>query len=309
MIGKRNILTCVSRKPEDHLKYGKSVRDRTQSEVERLKYNNDRNILDYPSIFEYTAAQRNYECNRHMHTQFRKDVKIKAKTVSDLDVNAIESSIGEGYLSSHTLDLEKYYEFVKRKGGSYLKLFEFYKQELFRRLKFNAKLKLKNSEKAMLRRFKEMYGTPEECLIVFGDWSEYQGMKMGRPTPGVSMLRLFRSEGYNVKLINEAYTSQKCSCCCNVNAVTINHRKMIKWKDRNKLKEEQHLVDVHDVKKCTTCETPWNRDINAARNIHTKLINCIYERELEYLIKVPEEDMILNIQPHLSRVHVQEGES
>ena len=35
--GKRNILTCVGRKPEDHLKYGKSVRDRTQSEVERLK--------------------------------------------------------------------------------------------------------------------------------------------------------------------------------------------------------------------------------------------------------------------------------
>ena len=88
----------------------------------------------------------------------------------------------------------------------------------------------------MLRRFKEMYGTPEECLIVFGDWSESQGMKMGRPTPGVSILRLFRSEGYNVKLINEAYTSQKCSCCCNVNAVTINHRKMIKWKDRKKLK-------------------------------------------------------------------------
>ena len=116
----------------------------------------------------------------------------------------------------------------------------------------------------MLRRFKEMYGSPEECLVVFGDWSESQGMKMGRPTPGISMLRLFRSEGYNVKLINEAYTSQKCSCCCNVNAVTINHRKMIKWKDRKKPKEEQHLVDVHDVKKCTTCETPWNRDINAA---------------------------------------------
>ena len=35
--GKRNILNCVGIKPEDHLKYGKSVRDRTQSEVERLK--------------------------------------------------------------------------------------------------------------------------------------------------------------------------------------------------------------------------------------------------------------------------------
>ena len=34
----RNILTWVGRKPEDHLKYGKSVRDRTQSKVERLKY-------------------------------------------------------------------------------------------------------------------------------------------------------------------------------------------------------------------------------------------------------------------------------
>ena len=58
-----------------------------------------------------------------------------------------------------------------------------------------------------------------------------------------------------------------------------------------------------------TCETSCNRDINAARNIHTKLINRIYERELEYLIKVSEEDMILNIQPYLSRVYVQEGES
>jgi hypothetical protein len=61
----------------------------------------------------------------------------------------------------------------------------------------------------MLNRFEQAFGSPDEVIVLMGDWSENRPMKYQEPTMGKSIRRLFRNRGYKLLLVDEYNTSKR----------------------------------------------------------------------------------------------------
>ncbi len=61
----------------------------------------------------------------------------------------------------------------------------------------------------MLNRFEKTFGSPDDVVILMGDWSENRTMRFQEPTMGKGMRRLFRNRGYKLYLVDE-YNTSKC---------------------------------------------------------------------------------------------------
>jgi len=60
----------------------------------------------------------------------------------------------------------------------------FYRKELFRKLKFSKYINIKRNEQKMVRKFRKIYGNPEDVVICIGDWEQRKQMKYKEPTLG-----------------------------------------------------------------------------------------------------------------------------
>ncbi|KAK4537669.1 hypothetical protein CDCA_CDCA13G3694 [Cyanidium caldarium] len=87
--------------------------------------------------------------------------------------------------------------------------------EEYRRLRHRHRCNEQCSYDGMLNRFEKLYGKPGEVLVLFGDWGmRNHHLRGSPPTKGEGMRELSEKRGYDVRLINEAYTSERCSVCC-----------------------------------------------------------------------------------------------
>ena len=105
----------------------------------------------------------------------------------------------------------------------------------------------------------------KKTLIGFGDWSQQDGVIKGhRKAPLNRTKRVLRKHATVID-IDEYLTSQKCSCC----GAKMKRAKLAKtFKDG-----ETKIVSCFKVLRCTTCNTLWNRDVNASRNLFMVLKN------------------------------------
>ena len=99
----------------------------------------------------------------------------------------------------------------------------------------------------------------KDCVVAFGDasWSQrkgYASSPRGRRFYDY-FKRTFESDRVKIHSTSEYNTSQVCSKC-NL------HERVEKVKDAD-------ITKPHFVRKCRTCLTIWNRDVNACRNIIT----------------------------------------
>ena len=103
----------------------------------------------------------------------------------------------------------------------------------------------------MINDFKNMMGSPEDTLVIIGDYSD-NGFKGKAPAISKKTVKIFRNHGYETYLIDEYNTSKKGSCCGGImeNFVARKNGYLV-WK----------LV------KCTTCKSIHNRDHNATKNM------------------------------------------
>src|ERR1700733_4365482 len=129
-----------------------------------------------------------------------------------------------------------------------------------------------SSRKALLHEFatklKQMAGT--SGVIAYGN-AGFSGSfgKGNSPGPTKAMLKAV-SKQLPVVMIDEAYTSQKCSVChCQLSPIKHGvhiHRvegQVADW-------VEKRHKSTHGVRQCKTeggCHSTWNRDVNASRNI------------------------------------------
>ena len=210
--------------------------------------------------FRYTRNQRKKETKtkkyRAIQEGLKKEEIIEGKSVEEWQTE----------LSKHnkkTLDFDKFSAYIKAKNEVTQKISDFYRQRIFRQLKWYGFINRQKTERSMIRRFGSIYGPPSETDIYIGDWEQFKHRKFKEPSIGKGIRNVFRKAGYRVTLVDEFRTSCMCYNCqseegrCETFRVCQNPKP---WK-------ATETTTRHGLLMCQTCSGLWNRDVNSSLNI------------------------------------------
>jgi len=159
-----------------------------------------------------------------------------------------------------TGSLEKMKQAIQYRLQKYEYLFEFGASKAFLKWRFTTYM---YSQKALEYIAKKLT-KGKKTLIGFGDWSQQDVVKGHQKAPLNKTKRVLQKYA-TVVLVDEYFTSQKCSCCCDGKKMT--RARLAKTKDG-----ETEIVSCFKVLSCLTCNTLWNRDVNASRNIFMAMV-------------------------------------
>ena len=196
---------------------------------------------------EYTASQRKIESygkrNQRILLQEKKKHKI------------IEKETRLSMQNSKSVNYDKFKMYLVEKDKLNKETTDFYKKEVWRKMKFRQYSYGKKSIDTFLNKIKETFG--ENILIGYGNWSRSSQMKYTMPTMNKGLRKLIHKK-YDTITINEFYTSQKCCEC----------RKDLKhYKDKN----GGEIYRLFTCSNCVSCENKnvvfRTRDKNSAINI------------------------------------------
>ena len=196
---------------------------------------------------EYTASQRKIESygkrNQRILLQEKKKHKI------------IEKETRLSIQNSKSVNYDKFKVYLVEKDKLNKEITDFYKKEVWRKMKFRQYSYGKKSIDTFLNKIKDTFG--ENILIGYGNWSRSSQMKYTMPTMNKGLRKLIHKK-YDTITINEFYTSQKCCEC----------RKDLKhYKDKN----GGEIYRLFTCSNCVSCENKnivfRTRDKNSAINI------------------------------------------
>jgi transposase len=159
------------------------------------------------------------------------------------------------------LNIKKFKEYIKEKNKINGKLFKFYENEIFRKLRLDSYINKMQNEQKMIKEFIATFGEPKDTIVCIGDWEQKHQMKYKEPTKGKGLRTLLRKNGFDVYLVNEFRTSCRCSKCegeCETFRTCENPRP---WR-------KDEIILRHGLIMCKTCKALWNRDENSSCNIY-----------------------------------------
>ena len=196
---------------------------------------------------QYTAPQRKKEskakCNERILLLERKKNGI------------IEKETHLSLQNSKSVDYNKFKMYLVEKDKLNKETTEFYKRDVWRKMKFRQYSYGKKSIDTFLNKIKETFG--ENILIGYGNWSRSSQMKHFMPTMNKGLRKLIHKK-YDTITINECNTSKKC-CDCN--------NDLEYYKDKEGKKVFRLLVCSN----CVSCENKKivfrTRDANSSINI------------------------------------------
>jgi hypothetical protein len=196
---------------------------------------------------EYTASQRKIESYGKRNQRILLQEKKKHKIIEKEKILSIQNSKSVNY--------DKFKVYLVEKDKLNKETTEFYKKEVWRKMKFRQYSYGKKSIDTFLNKIKETFG--ENILIGYGNWSRSSQMKYTMPTMNKGLRKLIHKK-YDTITINEFYTSQKCCEC----------RKDLKhYKDKN----GGEIYRLFTCSNCVSCENKnivfRTRDKNSAINI------------------------------------------
>jgi hypothetical protein len=198
----------------------------------------------------------------HINPQFEKLINRKYE-FELIDVNYSKFKIAQFMLK----DFKKYptlYQVKKDKLNK--ETTDFYKRDVWRKMKFRQYSYGKKSIDTFLNKIKETFG--ENILIGYGNWSRSSQMKHFMPTMNKGLRKLIHKK-YDTITINECNTSKKC-CDCN--------NDLEYYKDKEGKKVFRLLVCSN----CVSCENKnivfRTRDANSSINI-MKLTSCWIKKQ------------------------------
>jgi hypothetical protein len=151
---------------------------------------------------QYTASQRKIESYGKRHERILLQEKKRN--------NIIEKETHLSSKNSKSVDYEKFKVFLVEKDKLNTETTEFYKRDVWRKMKFRQYSYGKKSIDTFLNKIKETFG--ENVLIGYGNWSRSTQMKHIMPTMNKGLRKLIHKK-YDTLTINEYYTSQKCCEC------------------------------------------------------------------------------------------------
>jgi hypothetical protein len=196
---------------------------------------------------EYTASQRKIESYGKRNQRILLQEKNKHKIIEKETRLSIQNSKSVNY--------DKFKMYLVEKDKLNKETIEFYKKEVWRKMKFRQYSYGKKSIDTFLNKIKEKFG--ENILIGYGNWSRSSQMKYTMPTLNKGLRKLIHKK-YDTITINEFYTSQKCCEC----------RKDLKhYKNKN----GEEIYRLFTCSNCVSCENKnivfRTRDKNSAINI------------------------------------------
>jgi hypothetical protein len=196
---------------------------------------------------EYTASQRKIESYGKRNQRILLQEKKKHKIIEKETILSIQNSKSVNY--------DKFKMYLVEKDKLNKETIEFYKKEVWRKMKFRQYSYGQKSVDTFLNKIKETFG--ENILIGYGNWSRTSQMKYTMPTMNKGLRKLIHKK-YDTITINEFYTSQKCCEC----------RKDLKhYKDKN----GGEIYRLFTCSNCVSCENKnvvfRTRDKNSAINI------------------------------------------
>ena len=240
--------------------------------IEQLKEVEPRNIVgcdpgkrslvymmdDKGNKLQYTAPQRKRESKAKTNQRILLEEKKRN--------NIIEKETHLSFQNSKSVDYEKFKEYLVEKDKLNKETTEFYKRDVWRKMKFRQYSYGKKSMDKFLNKIKETFG--ENILIGYGNWSRNTQMKHFMPTLNKGLRKQIHKK-YDTITINECNTSKKC-CECNNDLSYYNHS--------NGNKQFRLLV-------CSGCVRPQvkqtvfkTRDANSVINI-MNLTKCWIEKQ------------------------------
>jgi len=151
---------------------------------------------------QYTASQRKIES----YGKRNERILLQEKKRNHI----IEKETHLSSKNSKSVDYEKFKVFLVEKDKLNKETTEFYKRDVWRKMKFRQYSYGKKSIDTFLNKIKETFG--ENILVGYGNWSRSTQMKHIMPTMNKGLRKLIHKK-YDTLTINEYYTSQKCCEC------------------------------------------------------------------------------------------------
>ena len=166
--------------------------------------------------FRYTQEQRKKESKQDVYRKRMENLKLDT-TIGGKTVVQIEAELSE--FNHKACTFETHLNYVRKKNQVSQKLYDFYQQLNFRKMRWHKYVNTQRSEANMINRFAEVFGRPKDAVVFFGDWSQRKQMRFREPTKGIGFRDLFRKFGYAVYLVDEYGTSVNCCVCKGQNTV------------------------------------------------------------------------------------------
>ena len=207
---------------------------------------------------QYTAPQRKRESKSKTNQRILL-VERKRNYITEKETHL-------SFQNSKSVDYEKFKNYLIEKDKLNKETSEFYKKEVWRKMKFRQYSYAKKSIDTFLNKIKETFG--ENILIGYGNWSRTSQMKHFIPTMNKGLRKLIHKK-YDTITINECNTSKKC-CDCN--------KDLEYYKD----KENKKVFRLLKCSNCVSCKNKKivfrTRDANSSINI-MKLTSCWIEKQ------------------------------
>ena len=196
---------------------------------------------------QYTAPQRKKESMAKRNQQILQREKYLNKINEYENVLSLQNSKSVNYNSFKSYLLEK--------DRLNKQTIEFYKKEVWRKMKFRQYCYGNKSIDIFLNNIEKTFG--ENILICYGNWSRSSQMKHFMPTMNKGLRKLIHKR-YDTITINECNTSKKCCDC---------FQDLKNYKNKENKEEFRLLVCSN----CVSCENKKivfrTRDANSSINI------------------------------------------
>ena len=240
--------------------------------LEQLKEVAPRNIVGCDPGKRSLVYMMDSQGNKLLYTAPQRKRESKAKTnqrillVEKKRNNIIKKETDLSFQNSKSVDYDKFKEYLVEKDKLNKETTEFYKRDVWRKMKFRQYSYGKKSIDTFLNKIKETFG--DNILIGYGNWTRSTQMKHFMPTLNKGLRKQIHKK-YDTITINECNTSKKC-CECN--------NDLSYYKHSNGNKQFRLLV-------CSGCVRPQvkqtvfkTRDANSAINI-MNLTKCWIEKQ------------------------------
>jgi len=182
---------------------------------------------------QFTASQRKVES----YGKRNERILLQEKKRN----NIIEKETHLSSKNNKSVDYEKFKVYLVEKNKLNKETIEFYRKEVWRKMKFRQYSYGKKSIDIFLNKIKETFG--ENILIGYGNWGRTTQMKHIMPTMNKGLRKLIHKK-YDTITINEFYTSQRCCECYN----ELKHQKDKKGKE------------IYRLFCCCTCVSSKNKN-------------------------------------------------
>ncbi len=196
---------------------------------------------------EYTAPQRKRESKAKTNQRILL-VEKKRNNITEKETNL-------SFQNSKSVDYERFKTYLVEKDKLNKETTEFYKRDVWRKMKFRQYSYGKKSIDIFLNKIKKTFG--ENILIGYGNWSRSTQMKHFMPTMNKGLRKQIHKK-YDTITINECNTSKKCCEC---------HNNLEYYKHKNGEKQFRLLVCSNCVRHQVKQTVFRTRDANSSINI------------------------------------------